>query len=125
MPRLDAAMTSWSLHTGRIWSVISQEVIQDAVRRLVVEAQPKMVILFGSYARGNAGEHSDLDFLVVLAEVKGRRAEMVRLGNALRPLRIPADVLVVSQEQLEAWGGVANTVLHEALSEGRIMYEAA
>lgn len=114
-----------ALRTGRIWSVVSPEVIQDAVRRLVDEAQPKMVILFGSYARGDAGEHSDLDFLVVLAEVKSRRAEMVRLGQVLRPLRIPVDVLVVSQEQLEAWGGVVNTVLHEALSEGRIMYEAA
>lgn len=84
-----------------------------------------MIILFESHARGDAGEHSDLDLLVVLAEVKSRRAEMARLGQALRPLRIPVDVLVVSQEQLDTWGGVVDTVLHEALSEGRVMYEAA
>ncbi len=105
--------------------MISPDVIQDAVRRLVAAAWPTRVILFGSYGRGEATEDSDLDLLVVLNQVSSRRAEMVRLRNVLRPLRIPADVLVVSEDQLFEWGDVVGTVLHEALAQGRVLYEAA
>ncbi|MGH8909121.1 MAG: nucleotidyltransferase domain-containing protein [Egibacteraceae bacterium] len=105
--------------------MIPTETLQQVVRVLVDQAQPRMVILFGSYARGEATDESDLDLLVVLRQVTSRRAEMVRLRNALRPLRIPADVLVVSEAQLDEWGGVHGTVVHQALSEGRVLFEAA
>ena len=35
------------------------------VERLVAAAQPKQIILFGSYARGDADDHGDIDLLVV------------------------------------------------------------
>ena len=49
---------------------------------------------------------------------------MVRLRDALRPLRIPIDVLVATEEHLRDWGGVPGTVFHEALTEGRVVYDA-
>lgn len=105
--------------------VISADIIDEAVRRLVDAARPTRVILFGSYARGSADDDSDLDFLVVLDDVVSRRREMVRLRNVLRPLRIPADVLVATEDQIVDWGDVAGTVLHEALLQGRVVYDAA
>ena len=41
--------------------MISEQTIQQAVARLVVAANPSKIILFGSYARGDATEDSDLD----------------------------------------------------------------
>jgi predicted nucleotidyltransferase len=78
------------------------------------------VILFGSYARGNPDPDSDLDFLVVEPEVTSRRRESVRLRDVLRPLRVPADVLVVSAETFEQWADTPGTVLYEAAQEGRV-----
>ena len=45
--------------------MISGEQIQQAVERLVAAANPSKAILFGSYARGNATEDSDLDLMVI------------------------------------------------------------
>jgi uncharacterized protein len=100
--------------------MISGEVIEQAGRRLAAAArQPARVLLFGSYARGDARPDSDLDFLVIERDVPNRHAEMVRLSRELRPLGVPADVLVVSEAYAEEWGGVKNTVVHAALREGR------
>ena len=98
----------------------------DRAARMLLEAAPEgsQVILFGSYARGDATPHSDLDFMVVEPTVRSRRDEMVRLREVLRPLRVPVDVLVVSREGFDAWKDKINNVVHEAAREGRV-YAAA
>jgi uncharacterized protein len=49
---------------------------------------------------------------------------VVRLQRVLAPLRLPADVIVVSEDHVEEWGDVASTMLHEALREGRVLAQA-
>jgi predicted nucleotidyltransferase len=85
---------------------------------------PVRVILFGSHARDDARAGSDLNFLVIEPEVPDRRAEMVRLRSVLHDLRRPIDVIVFSEAQIEEWGEARGTVLHAALSEGRVLLEA-
>jgi predicted nucleotidyltransferase len=100
--------------------MIDTQTIDKAVSIMLEAAPPgSQVILFGSYARGDPREDSDLDFLVVEPTVRSRRAEMVRLRQALRPLRIPADVLVVSRTVFEAWKDLPNNVIARAAREGR------
>lgn len=105
--------------------LISRETI-DRAAEMLLEAAPKgsEVILFGSYARGNAGPHSDLDFLVIESFVNGQRSEMTRLREVLRPLRVPVDVLVVSREGFDAWKDGVNSVVARAHREGRIYRHA-
>jgi uncharacterized protein len=100
--------------------MIDRSVIAEAAR-LLLQAAPSgsEVILFGSHARGDANPDSDLDFLVVEPEVKTKRSEMVRLRDVLRPLRVPADVLVASRAVFEEWRDTPNNVLFEAWTEGR------
>ncbi len=102
--------------------MISQEQIDAAVRVLAQVADAQRILLFGSYARGDAGEDSDLDLLVIEPQVPDRAAEMVRLRRALRPLRIPVDVLVYSVDEVARWGGQPGSALYWALQEGRQVY---
>lgn len=100
--------------------VISGDVIELAGRRLAAAARaPARVVLFGSHARGDGGPDSDLDFLVIERDVLDRHAEMVRLEREVRSLGVPIDVLVVSEAYAAEWADVRNSVVHEALSEGR------
>ena len=104
--------------------MIDFDLIDEAGRRLAAAAPGARVILFGSHARGEAGPDSDVDLLVVEPRVDDRFAEIVRLQRVLAPLRLPADVVVVSSRHVDEWGGVTNTMLHDALREGRVLAEA-
>ena len=104
--------------------MIAADLIDEAARRIVAAAPGARVILFGSHARGEAGPDSDVDLLVVEPRVTDRFAEIVRLQRLLAPLRLPADVIVVSEDQVEEWGDVQSTMLHDALREGRIVAQA-
>jgi uncharacterized protein len=110
--------------------MVKRDFIEEAVDRLL-KAAPRgsKVILFGSYAREDVNEESDLDFLVVEPEVKNRFAEMTRLREELdtviAPYLVPADVLVMSAERFEYWKDTPNTVSFEAFREGRIYEEIA
>jgi predicted nucleotidyltransferase len=105
--------------------MITRKVIAEAVTLLRKGARPRKIILFGSYARGRPLADSDVDFLVIEDRVRNIPAEMVRLRRLLSPLRIPADVIVVSRRQFAEWSGVPGNVLHEAAVEGKVVYEAA
>jgi uncharacterized protein len=96
--------------------------IATAVHTLAEVAKPERIVLFGSYARGDAREDSDLDLLVIESEVADRAREMVRLRSVLRPLRIPVDVLVFSSDDVARWGGQPGSALYWALREGKSVY---
>ena len=102
--------------------MITAPQIDAAVRVLSEAARPTRILLFGSYARGDAGADSDLDFLVIESGVENHAREMVRLRRALRPLRLPVDVLVYSTEDVARWGDQPGSALYWALREGKVMY---
>jgi uncharacterized protein len=109
-------------HAGYRWLVADQAVIAEAGRRLVEAAgESAQVILLGSHARGDARPNSDLDFLVIKPKVESRLAESVRLRRALRGLGVAADVVVVSADHVAECGDVKSTMLHDALTEGRVL----
>lgn len=98
----------------------------DRAGRALIDAAPvpTKVILFGSRARGDATDRSDFDFLVVEPEVADDFAETVRLGRVLGRMLIPADVVVVSQRYAEKWASVRGTLVHEAMSRGKVIAES-
>jgi len=99
--------------------------IKSAARALVdAAASPARVILFGSRARGDGDDRSDFDFLVIEREVGDRFDEMVRLDRVLGRMLIPADVVVISEQYAQKWGSVKGTMVHEAMTEGRVVAES-
>jgi len=101
------------------------QTIKRLTELLIEAARPKRIILFGSQARGEAGEDSDFDVMVVEEAVADRVAEMVRLNRLLRSFDIPVDLLVVSAEKFNYWCDTPGDVYFEAATEGEVLYETA
>ena len=99
---------------------IDETTVEKAVALLRQAAPGATIILFGSHARGDAGENSDLDFLVIEPALASRREEAVRLRRVLVPLEVPVDVLVASQKTYAYWAETPGTVYYEAATEGRV-----
>jgi predicted nucleotidyltransferase len=103
--------------------MINETMIREATDRLKSAAPGATIIMFGSRARGDERETSDLDLMVVEPEVKARREEMVRLSRVLRPLRIPVDIVVIGRADFEKWSKAPGTVFHLAATEGKVLHD--
>ena len=97
----------------------------EAVERIARQFDPLRIILFGSWARGQARPDSDLDLLVVLSRVDNKRQAAIRIGNALSDLPVSKDIVVTTPEEIAARGNVIGQVLRPALREGKVVYEHA
>jgi len=103
--------------------MISKRKISKAVEELRRKVKPVRIILFGSYARGEAHPDSDLDLLIVKKRVADTHREMVKLQDLLRPLRLNADLLVVSEKSFKDWSDTPGSVIYQAAREGKVIYE--
>jgi predicted nucleotidyltransferase len=102
-----------------------QDLIEQAGRTLLDAARkPARVILFGSAARGDETDDSDLDFLVIEEEVADRLAESVRLREALGDIGVPVDVVVLDAGLAARRAKVPGTMVHHALREGRVVAQS-
>lgn len=103
---------------------IADNKVKQIVNKIVAAVHPVKIILFGSYARGDMREGSDIDILVVENEVKNKGKEMVKLRSVIGNVGVGVDVLVYSNREIEERGHLPGTALYEALKEGRTLYEA-
>ena len=106
--------------------MLAQQSILDAVKRAAAAAHsPMQIILFGSYARGDADEGSDLDLLVIERDVPDKAAEYLKLHRAVGAIGVGVDVLVFSQAEFDRRSQVPGTVPYWAKKEGKLLYDAA
>jgi predicted nucleotidyltransferase len=74
----------------------NEEIINEVTQRITAQIRPESIILFGSLARGEAREDSDIDLLIVWDEEgtlsnRERRSKLRRL-----PVRIKVSKTISS-----------------------------
>lgn len=104
--------------------VVSQETLNEIVRRIVEVAHPDQIIMFGSAARGDIGPDSDIDLLVVKSGVPHRRRLAQAIHGNLFGIGVPIDIIVVTSEDIQAFQDKVGTIIGPALKEGKLLYAA-
>ncbi len=104
---------------------VPAEVLDELVRRLVEAVHPSRIILFGSAARGEMHEDSDLDLLVVVPDGLPQRRTWDAAYRSLRRLGYPKDLLVIGETELARHAEQPDLVYAQALREGLEIYRAA
>ena len=103
------------------------EIARDIINATVGAVAPERIVLFGSRARGDSGPDSDLDLLVVARESftpeHTRQGDLRRIRQAIRPFRLPVDVLLYSRDEIDTWRQSPNHVIGRSLREGLTVYE--
>jgi predicted nucleotidyltransferase len=110
--------------------MVIDKILDDLVFSLK-PADPYRIILFGSYARGNQNENSDIDLMVILDDNHVSRTYAERLNKriSIRKLvleinrKIPLDILVYSRAELKKIKEHGNYLIDEIEKTGKILYE--
>jgi predicted nucleotidyltransferase len=101
--------------------MIKQERVAHIIASLA-EYDPLRVILFGSWARGDEDEHSDLD-LVIIKETQERFLDrLARVYDLVKPT-FAMDVLVYTPQEFAKMQERENPFIEMVMKEGVVIYE--
>jgi len=101
---------------------LTEDTLQEIIRRVVEVAHPERIIMFGSAARGEMGPNSDVDLLVI----KGGEYNQSRLTGDiymnLFGVGIGVDVILATPEQVEKYRNINYLIIAPAIREGKEVY---
>ena len=113
--------------------MITEEGLQNIVRKIRESYPAKKILVFGSYARGDAHQHSDLNLCVIAAQREGhpiqewpskswlyRGAELI---DEIGPAEAAVAPYVFTEGEFEALRDNGHPLVGRILEEGRVLYE--
>lgn len=103
-------------------AIMNDTLLAEIIQRIVAVSDPQQIIMFGSQARGDTTQDSDLDLLVIKEKVESPRSEAGRIYRALAGVRIPVDVVVANADYVQRHANVIGTIVRPALREGKVLY---
>ncbi len=102
----------------------SRNLVEDLdwlIRRIRDGYEPEKIILFGSLARGEDHDWSDIDLIVVKDTVASYGERIKALTPLLRDRLVGADILVYSLEEYESARERGGSFLEEAERDGVLL----
>ena len=93
-------------------------IIRETASRFIPGSK---VLLFGSRARRDNNDDSDYDFLVITRDtidIRKKRALKSLMRKELAKFKIPADILIQSEEEINSKKEIAGHILKQVLREG-------
>ena len=96
-----------------------EEKLKKLVERLKKDKSIRLILLFGSMARGDVGSASDIDLIIVKETDK---KFLDRLDKFYEGAEIAMDVLVYTPEEFERMKD--RGFIRRAIEEGKVLYEA-
>lgn len=97
--------------------------INRIAEQVIKRYKPEKIILFGSAARGEFSEDSDVDMLIIKKTRKKRLID--RVGEVLKlcDYNVPFEPLIYTPQELKKMRKYNNPFLEEIMSQGKVIYE--
>ena len=101
-----------------------EKIAKEVTDRVIERIHPEKVILFGSAARGEADENSDIDLFIVAKTDKPFLARMSPVHDVLHEMRYPWTVesIIYTPEEFEKAQRKGSLFVHEVLTTGQVLY---
>jgi len=96
--------------------------VAKVVGKIAQSVRPDRIILFGSRARGEGREDSDIDLLVVYSGPRSKRELQVGIHRLFPHPEFSMDVFVLTPQELEEQKRIANTLAREVSERGIVCY---
>jgi predicted nucleotidyltransferase len=100
------------------------EQIKQLSQRIGTEFNPEKIVLFGSYARNEASEDSDVDLLIIVPFTGKSVHQSVKIRMKTRP-QFPVDLIVRTPETVKKRLQMGDSFLKNILEKGKVLYEAS
>jgi predicted nucleotidyltransferase len=102
--------------------MVNEKDIKKVAEQLGIASNAFSVILFGSYARGDAGNNSDVDFMVITDSDLPRYKRSRNLYKMFRPYPFGMDILVYTPLEIENAKKSPVSFVSNILREGKTLY---
>ena len=104
--------------------MVSDEQLASLVRDLRERYKPQRVILFGSYARGEAHAGSDLNLCLVVQQAGDWLERQVEFLKQIDPPGVHLQPVIYTLQELERLRAEGHPFVREILEEGRVLHES-
>lgn len=102
--------------------MVTMDDIQNVAKCIARQFDPERIILFGSYAYGVPGPHSDVDYLVLLP-FEGRSFwKSLDILNAVKP-NFSVDLIARQPDIAHRRYVCGDPLIREAFDKGKVLYE--
>ena len=101
------------------------EEVQNIVEQLVRAYRPQKVILFGSLARGEASQETDIDLFIVKSDVPYLGVDRIRPLDELIRYRVAMDFVVYTPAEVDQRLKLGDPFVRNVFEQGKVLYDAA
>jgi len=102
---------------------ITQDTLNNIVKKIIEAIHPYRIYLFGSRARGTAREDSDIDLFILADMPEERRKRSIRIRRLFPKRDFSLDVLVFRPEEFERQKILTNSISYIVSREGKVLYD--
>ncbi len=103
--------------------MINKDKIKNVARNMASATNAERVILFGSYARGDATEQSDVDLIIIAESDLPRFKRSRELYKLLKPHPFAMDIVVYTPIEIEKGEKTKLSFISTVLKEGETLYQ--
>jgi len=103
--------------------MIDSRQIEDIVTRIALNYNPERIILFGSYAKGNFTDDSDLDFILIKNTPVPRNKRGIEVRRLFYRLPVAMDFKIYTSSEFNAELNNQYSFLNSVIKDSKVLYE--